>query len=441
MTIFADGDSKSIMFQQRYNMIHQNILLDSRFTDSSRGSRGADFPIISSKGNTEKARVNESSLLQMHTKGHAEAAWRVQLTPPESLSGSTGMKVVFGMLTKGADGKFFVEDTHQAAEVRLDNCGISDDLITENTFVLLKGEVVDDLFHASEMTIPPIPQLSLSEAALNVGAKHLLDEVRIGDPETDAPEDSSVAILAGVLLDKPQVLDKINSLLTGFEECEAVPSVFVLMGNFLSTPFNAYNGDSCRAYQKGFEKLAIVLSRHPATLERTTIVLVPGQHEPGHGILPQPPLSDILLRGLATRFSNVVLASNPCRLKYYNKNMVFYAGSISSTLQRNRLVCNYQSTDSQFDGDKIMRSVLSQMSLVPGPVRDQAVIWDLDSTLRLYPPPNALYISDELAEVYQTELHRESLFATMPKFASEEDLEAEFYLYSPHQKENTLSSV
>ena len=398
-SFFASGDSRSIMFQQRYYMILQQLFRDSKFVDTARGKRGADFPIISfgfggNKGVSDEPIVNSQSLFHIHSSGEESASsWKFEVTPVESLPGSTGVKVVFGMLTRGENGKLYVEDIHQSVPIKIEHVQSSNDFITENTFVLLKGEVVDEIFVVSEMTLPPIPQRSLCESSLNLFGGHpeLTEEIvinTVGEP----PEDSSIAVLYNVLLDNPKTLDKLQQLFTGFEECDAIPSAFVLMGDFQSRPFNASSGDSYRAFQKSFDTLSQLLARHPLTLERSQIILVPGTTDPGHGIYPQPPFSDSLARGIASRFPNVVLATNPCRLRFYSKQITCFNGDTVDTLRKNRVVANYNSaTEGSGEGDRIVRCLLSQMHLCPGPVRDKAVIWDHDAGLRMYPPPHALF--------------------------------------------------
>ena len=436
MTVFADGEAKSAMFQQRYNMIHQNLLLDSRFSDVSRGSRGADFPMISTDPAAEKVRMNEPSLFEIHEG--PDSNWRFQLTPPESLSGSRGVKVVFGMLTRGSDGKLYIEDNHQAAEVRFSTSQLSMDCVTENMFVVVKGEVIDDVFHAFEITVPPIPQRSLCESALNVGGANC-DLATIHVSSGPVPANTSIAILSNVLLDSPIVLEKLHSLFGGLEECNSVPSMYVLMGNFVSQPFDAFTGDSYRHYQKVFERFAQLLARHPATLEKTKIVLVPGMNEPGNGVFPQPPLSDILLRGIASRFPNIVLSSNPCRIQFYDKSVVLFANNIAETLKHDKL---HDSATKKVSKSYLTKSLLSQMTLVPGIVRNKAVIWDMDTSMRIYPPPDALFLFDKGANSYTEEVHKETLFTCLPAFAKSETVcEGEFHIYSPCQKQTTISVV
>lgn len=444
-SILGVGDSRSVMFQQRYYMILQQLFRDSKFVDTARGRRGAEFPMISFFGAEEAKKasqaINSQSLLLIHSSEPEESAWRFEITPVESLPGSTGIKIVFGMICKGEDGRLQVEDIHQSVPMKIDKVKASNDLITDNTFVLVKGEMIDEVFVAYEMTLPPIPRKSLCEASINLfgGPTELTEEIVV-HTVGQAPEDASVAILSNVLLDVPSTLEKLNLLFTGFEECDAVPSVFVLMGNLSSKPFNPSSGDSLRSFQKSFEALAQLLGRHPATLEKSKIVIVPGNTDPGNGLYPQPPLSDILVRGLASRFPNVVLSTNPCRLRFHNKQIMLFSGDVVDSLRRSKLVASYHSADEE-EGDKFARSILSQMHLTPGPVRNRAVVWDHDAGMRVYPPPHALFIADPNLNAFQKDLYGENFVVGMPSFASTTESTGEFHLYSPHSNESSLSNV
>ena len=443
-SIFANGDSRSTMLQQRYYTILQQIFRDSKFIDTARGKRGADFPIISfgqSNSSTDEAKVNSSSLLVIHDKD-APQNWRFEVTPVESLPGSTGVKVVFGMLSRGVEGRLILEDIHQSVTVKMDSVIASDDYITENTFVLAKGEMVDEIFNVSEMTLPPVPLRSLCEGSVNTsgGPGDLTEEVlthAVGEP----PEDTSLAIVSKIAMDDPVTIEKLDQLLTGFEEVDAIPSMYVLMGDFVSKKFNPYSGDSLRAFQKGFEAMAQILSRHPKTLEHSRIVIVPGSLcDPATGMLPQPPFADSLVRGLSTRFPNVVLGSNPCRIRTYNKQIVFFNGAIVSGLRKARIVGNGAPDESEDDSARLSRCVLSQMHLSPGPARDKPIVWDHDQGLRLYPPPHALFLSDPDLKPFQAKSNEETLVTALPNFSGIERL-FEFHLYHPDRNESEISDL
>ena len=456
-SIFAEGDSRSTMLQQRYYTILQQIFRDSKFIDTARGKRGADFPVISFGGDSgspnESETSNSSSLLVIHaahketdetpdTKVAPVPQWRFEVTPVESLPGSTGIKVVFGMLSRGMDGKLVIEDIHQAVVVKIDSVAASDDFITENTFILAKGSMIDEVFHIYEMTLPPVPIRSLCEGAVNTsgGPGDLTEEVlthTLGDP----PQDATIAIVSNINLDDPMTLEKLSALLTGFEEADSVPSAFVFMGDFISKKFNPFSGDSLRAFQKGFDALSQILSKHPKTLENAKVVIVPGaNNDPGQGALPQPPFADTLVRGISSRFPNVVLGTNPCRIRFYNKNLVFFNGNVSASLRKTRIIGN-GSTDDGEDFAKFARCIFSQLHLIPGPVRDKAIIWDHDQGLRLYPPPHALIYGDPDLKAGQINtVGGETLLIAPPCF-SDARRTFDFHLYTPHSNESMLSEV
>ena len=447
-SILSGGDARSLMFQQRYYTILQQLFRDSKFMDTARGKRGADFPMISfgsravEDGDNKSVNANIQSLFLIHEIDVKEnETWRFEISPVESLPGSVGIKVVFGMLSRGEDGRICIEDIHQSVPIKLDAVQSTNDYITEDIFVLLKGEMIDDYFVAYQMTLPPVPRRSLCEASINLfgGPIELTDEIVLS-AVGHSPEDSSIAILSNVALDNPKTLEKLHVLLTGFEECEAVPSMFVLSGNFSSRPFSYSNGEGLRAFQKSFEAFSQLLGRHPATLDKTKIVIVPGSTDPGAGILPQPPFTDSLVRGLASRFSNVVLATNPCRIRFHDKHIIINNRDIVHTLRKYSLVAA-TSNNFEDEGLKLSRCLMSQMHLMPGPVQEQPVAWDFDAGLKVYPPPNALFLFDSLTDPFVKDLYGETIVVGMPRFSSADDAEAEFHLYSPYSNESTLSSV
>lgn len=438
-SLLAPGDSRALMFQQRYFMILQQLFRDSKFIDVARGKRGADFPTISFFKSTEPKGIPSQSIFAIHSD--QEQSWRFDITPVESLPGSTGTKVVLGMIARAENGRLCIEDIHQAVAIKMDNVSATNDFITENMFVLTKGEMIDEVFVVSEITLPPIPTRSLCESSINIfgGPTELTDEVVISTIGT-APEDASIAVLSNVLLDQPDTLEKLQELFTGFEECGAVPAAFVFLGNLSSKSFSPFSADHVRGIQKCFDAFAQLLARHPATLERSKIIIVPGHGEPGHGLYPQPPLGDALVRGLGSRFPNVVLASNPCRLRFFERQLIFFAEQNLARLRKCRLVAGGErSADNE--ANMLVRCMMSQMHLLPGTGRDHAVAWEYDAAMRLYPPPHALFIADSDCAAFQEYSNAESLVVGLPQFAKPNGFNGEFHLYSPSTNDSTLSSL
>jgi DNA polymerase epsilon subunit 2 len=357
------------------------------------------------------------------------------------LPGSTGIKVVFGMLSRGENGKLCIEDIHQSVPIKIESMVATDDMITESMFILAKGEMIDEVFNVYQMTLPPVPSRSLCEASMNLfgGPTELTEDLVISTIGL-SPEDASIAVLSNVVLDNPETIEKLNLLFTGFEECDAVPQAFVFMGNFSSAPFNPFSGDSLRSFQRSFDQLGQLLARHPVTLEKARIILVPGLTEPGYGLYPQPALPDALARGLSSRFPNVTLASNPCRVRFYNRQITFFSGENMQRLRRGTLIA-VQDRDSGKEADMLVRCIMSQMHLLPGTARNHAAVWEFDASLRIYPPPHALFLSDARSNSFEKSVDSDTVLVSMPSFSSASMATGEFHLYSPSSNETSLSSV
>ena len=73
--------------------------------------------------------------------------------------------------------------------------------------------------------------------------------------------------------------------------------------------------------------------------EESRFVLVPGPGDAGPGsILPQPPLPRSLTTALRARVPGIVLASNPCRLRYCSQEIVIFRQDLLKTMRRHCLL-------------------------------------------------------------------------------------------------------
>jgi DNA polymerase epsilon subunit 2 len=178
---------------------------------------------------------------------------------------------------------------------------------------------------------------------------------------------------------------------------------------------------------------------------RSKIVLVPAPSDPGSfGTLPQRPLPTCVAQPLLDSPGDVILASNPCRLQFYTKQIVIclhprleafsalsllpaasapciclischaiamvghaerqllrmhcWLCSCSPLACKVRVLCA-ETGDAEDDFERSCHTVLSQRHLSPFPLTVQPVHWDYDNTLTLFPQPEALVLP------YQTLLH------------------------------------
>lgn len=69
------------------------------------------------------------------------------------------------------------------------------------------------------------------------------------------------------------------------------------------------------------------------------IILVPAPSDPGcFGTLPQRPLPECVARPLLNGAADVVLASNPCRIQFFRKEVVIFNSPCMDAFQAHSLV-------------------------------------------------------------------------------------------------------
>jgi hypothetical protein len=215
---------------------------------------------------------------------------------------------------------------------------------------------------------------------------------------------ASIAVLAHVHLDRPPVLARLRRLLLGYAAAGAIPAAFVLMGDFGSAAFGLHAGDRA-AWQRHFDGLAALLSSPDVApiAAQTRFVLVPGPRDPGGGsqVLPRPPIPASFAGRLTDPavVPHVQLATNPCRLRFFAHEVVFFRGDVTSSLRRRAVVP--PSPPSVEGREHAARTVLSQCHLLPLPLTAQPVYWSSDHALRLFPSPHALVIAEEFEDAYE----------------------------------------
>ena len=94
------------------------------------------------------------------------------------------------------------------------------------------------------------------------------------------------------------------------------------MGNFSSKPF-APVGETVRSYKEGFERFGQLLRKHENLLDACRILLIPGPQDPGKDVLPKPAIVNSLTGNICDIHPNIVLCSNPCRVRIGTREVVF----------------------------------------------------------------------------------------------------------------------
>lgn len=87
-------------------------------------------------------------------------------------------------------------------------------------------------------------------------------------------DDPLVIILNNVHLDDPGTFEALKHLFTGYGQCDDVPQMFILIGNFTSS--QSRNDEEMREHMK---RLVLLISTQPSLVENSHFVLVPGPND------------------------------------------------------------------------------------------------------------------------------------------------------------------
>ena len=231
---------------------------------------------------------------------------------------------------------------------------------------------------------------------------------KLQEQEIEHGEDGTFVILSDVHLDSPSVLEKIERMLEGYGDFEPLP-IFVFMGNFSSRPLDARAAMGC------FDDLANVIGKFPNVARDGRFVFVPGPNDPGiSGVLPRGPIPNVFSANLRSKVKHAVFASNPCRMRYFTKEIVFFRDDLVGKMRRHCLLEPREENDGDGDDEMLgevsgqrrlsrhaIKTVLDQGHLSPLPLSASPVYWKHDHSLRLYPFPDALVVGDRVDQYYE----------------------------------------
>eukprot|EP00971_Amphidinium_carterae_P024931 492134-Amphidinium_carterae.1 len=144
-----------------------------------------------------------------------------------------------------------------------------------------------------------------------------LHEYEIGN------EDDMHVVLSEVHLDSSKVMEKLYDLFMGYESA-GPPKAYILMGSFCSKPF-VQTAEGIKSYRESFERLKLMMMKLKVhAVHGTRFIFIPGPKDPGPARLPRAPLPSYLTSDLSRDVPNVVMASNPCRIRHYSRELVYF---------------------------------------------------------------------------------------------------------------------
>ncbi|KAF3975992.1 hypothetical protein CMV_000780 [Castanea mollissima] len=277
---------------------------------------------------------------------------------------------------------------------------ITTGFFSENTIVVAEGEMLlEGIFQVITCGFPPLEDRDKSLKSLAghdfFGGGILTKEetLRLAEFEKRAVNDMFV-ILSDIWLDNEEVMGKLEIVLDGFESVEVVPSLFVFMGNFCSHPCNL-SFHSFSSLRSQFGKLGQLIAAHPRLKEHSRFLFIPGPDDAGPStVLPRCALPKYLTEELQKHIPNAIFSSNPCRIKFYTQEIVFFRQDLLYRMRRSCLMPpSMEETTDPFQ--HLVATITHQSHLCPLPLIVQPIIWNYDHCLYLYPTPHTIVLGDK----------------------------------------------
>lgn len=405
--LFPGCDTKPRIYRDRYHLLLQRLLLEGKVVIDAEAATGALLP-----------------------------GQRV-LTPVESLVGNPGWKLTFGLMSRVHDDsnvcRWVIEDLHKVYPVELEVCE-SDHLMTDGSFVLAEGELNGDKFRIHSLEVPDaVGRDTTREKDLlppqTFGgdlSEELLEALASLEP---AHADGMFVVLSEVHLDNPRVIERLDDLFQGYEG-SSPPVAYVIMGSFCSSTFMP-SAEGVSSYRDGFERLKFMMRKLTNHVQNgTRFIFVPGPKDPGAQTLPRMPLTNFLTSDLAKEIPNVVMGSNPCRVRHFSRELVFFRHDVLRLLRQHELVPLREpgtggAPSSEHVRNEMVRFLADQAHLVPLPLEGSNILWAYDFAMRLYPLPHAVFIGGVI-EPFDCN-YLDATFCSVGPFHRD----ASFYAYYP----------
>ncbi|KAJ4713627.1 DNA polymerase epsilon subunit [Melia azedarach] len=369
LPIYGEASAKAALYRDRFLLLFQRVSRDQHFSKPSFDVETSEF------GSCEISTI-------------------------QSLVGQAGRRWVMGVISQLEDGHFYLEDLTASVEINLSKAKITTGFFTENTIVVAEGEMlIDGIFQVITCGFPPLED---RDQALKLLAGHDFfgggtltkeDTLRLVDLEKRAANDMFV-ILSDIWLDNEEAMGKLEIVLNGFESVEVVPSLFVFMGNFCSRPCNL-SFHSFSSLRLQFGKLGQMIAAHSRLKEHSRFLFIPGPDDAGPStVLPRCALPKYLTEELQKYIPNAIFSSNPCRIKFYTQEIVFFRQDLLYRMRRACLIPpSTEETDDPFE--HLVATIIHQSHLCPLPLMVQPIIWNYDHSLHLYPTPHTIVLGDK----------------------------------------------
>jgi DNA polymerase epsilon subunit 2 len=400
--LLADQSAKLAMFAARYQLVAQRIARHEVFAK----------PIL----------ATDSLRRDFHT-----------LTPIDGLQGVGPETVVtiMGFLSCPAEQVVHIEDANASVPVDLTKAGRTVGIFAEGCIVVARGSLSSEgVFVVEDLAFPPAEErtATLDGAVTIDSTADAVDWSGLPVPRHQAAEfsasasalDGSIIVASDVCLGEERVMQHLGELLDGFDSplggddddddgYGAVPVAFVLCGNFCVEN----DPNATHRLRDDLGRLARMIRTHRRIARESTFVLVPGPADPlGAAIAPMPilPFADYLTELFRDALPNtpVHFASNPCRLRYFDRDFVVYRDDVVGRMRRHAILSPVTEdavhiTEEGVEetvqqelpmSEHVVKTILDQAHLSPLTMLARPVYWRYDHALQLHPLPHCVILAD-----------------------------------------------
>lgn len=117
--------------------------------------------------------------------------------------------------------------------------------------------------------------------------------------------------------------------------------------------------------------------------------------------MPLRPLPQFLVKELSSRVKHVKCGTDPCRLRFFTQEIVFFRDDIMRKMRRHAIKVPHAAgaEEGVEEGtpdiaEQLVETLLRQAHLCPLPLTVRPIYWELDYTMRLFPLPDLLVLAD-----------------------------------------------
>eukprot|EP00605_Chrysophyceae_sp_TOSAG23-4_P002233 GSChrysophyteH1.ASY1.ANO1.2477.1 assembled CDS len=342
-----------------------------------------------------------------------------EITTIESLLGDNGseVRILLGLLTQPEEGKWHLED--MTSNVWLDFSNLHSGqrqqrLFTEGCVVMVTGQVSQrnsNRFAVMQMIMLPVEARTDTLKAMNlvdpfdsrVSPQEFVEKYR----QERSDSNVSIIILSDCCFASATVCENLRIIFENYEKTD-IELLFVLMGPFTNKDFLSTGGRE--AAEAAFSAFGETLNECPKLRESSRFLLIPSCKDPGtKASWPRRPIPEKLVEALQKRgIKKLVFASNPCRVLFWNQEIVFFREDLLKKMQRHALqfptaVANNEDDENAQGNEgfslqeQFVQTILAQAHLYPLPPTIKPITWELDYTMRLHPLPTLLVLADHSA--------------------------------------------